>query len=122
MVQGSQLVSPETATRGRQRHGGEGPAASVGHQHQHPQLPPRERFVELGYGGGIITYDPVMLEAGVRGTFWISSSTWLTIYSQNKLRFHYERKKWSEGSKRKPFLLTLKNTELDYFSFSSTKG
>jgi hypothetical protein len=78
--------------------------------------------VELGYGGGIITYDPVILEAGVRGTFWISSSTWLTIYSQNKLRFHYERKKWSEGSKRKPFLLTLKNTELDYFSFSSTKG
>lgn len=59
VVQGSQLVFWKTATRGRQRHGGEGPAAPSGHQHQHPQLPARERFAEFGAGGGggLIVYD-----------------------------------------------------------------
>lgn len=55
------------------------------------------------------------------GTFWISSSPWLTIYSWTKLGFYCERKKWSEGSKGKPFLLTLISTELDYFNFSNTR-
>ena len=115
MVQGSQLVSRETATRGRQRHGRERPAAPVGHQHQHPQLPARERFAEFGDGGGVIIYDFIILGAEGRGTFWISSSTWLTVYSRTKLRFPCERKKWSEGQ-------TLKSTELDYFKFSDARG
>lgn len=122
VVQGSQLVSRASATRGRQCHGRERPAAPVGHQHQHPQLPARERFAEFGDGGGIIIYDFIILGAEGRGNFWISSSPWLTIYSQTKLRFPYERKKWSEGSKWKPFLLTLKSTELDYFNFSNARG
>lgn len=70
MVQGSQLVSQETATRGRQRHGGgEGPAASVGHQHQHPPTSLHVKGSWVGDGGGIIAYEPVILEAGSGGHF-----------------------------------------------------